>query len=510
MVENTKSWPPIALLTVYLAVVGCKGGGNELIQTTPSSQQPSTSELQLISVSPNGGVANGPSSSPAMSIDGRFVAFSSQAINLLSAPLIGTPNMHSVYVYDSCQGAAAGCAPTTTLASIAENGAVPDGPCGTSAEQSVATSADGRYYAFACVATNLVPQPNNGHSQVFLSDTCLNVGNSCVPQTILISQNNTGISGNQDSEQVAISSDGRFVAFTSSATNLVVTSTPENVVQIYLRDTCNGVAAGTSCTPETVLVSQSSAGVPANSSGGSSEPWLEASGRLVVFSSLATNLDARATSGLSQVYIRDTCGFPPNSIPSCTPTTQLAIFNALGNQPTGSTNEAQISPDGRYIVFSSSSSDLLSGNPVLNGKSQIFVRDTCFAAPHGCTPANTLISIGIDGASGNDNSSFPSISSNDRFIGWNSFATNLNASARGSFSEAFVRDTCLGVQLCTSTTSLISKNGQGQEANAATSSSQSSIPVSSDGQIAAFASSSTNLAPSSTGLGDIFLTFSIF
>jgi hypothetical protein len=356
----------------------------------------------------------------------------------------------------------------------------------------------------------MVPQPNNGHSQLLLSDTCLNARNKCLPQTVLISQSNTGTAGNQDSDQVAISPDGRFVAFTSSATNLVVIpSTQANVVQIYLRDTCNGLAPDTGCTPQTVLISQSSTGVPANSLGGTSEPWMEASGRLIVFSSASTNLDSRATAGLPQVYVRDTCGFPPNSIPSCTPSTELAVSNALGNQPTGSTNQPQISPDGRYIVFASNATDLLNGGPVLNGRSQIFVRDTCFAAPAGCIPANKLISIGTDGASGNNDSFFPSISSNARFIGWNSRATNLNASSRAGFGEAFVRDTCLGVQMCTPTTMLISKNNQGQEADA-TALSQSTVPISTDGEVASFASSSTNLVSNSTSLGNIFLTVSIF
>jgi hypothetical protein len=503
------SFATVPLIILCLLATACKGGGIEPTATTPGVQNQSSETLQLVSAAANGGIANGPSSFPAMSDDGRFVAFSSQATNLLTVAMIGTPNPHSVYLYDSCRGAGTSCTPKTTLATIAQNGGLPNGPCGNSTELPVATSTDGRYYAYDCVATNMVPQSNNGHSQILLSDTCVNAADSCVPQTVLISQGPNGGAGNQDSTQVAISPDGRFVAFASSATNLVSSPTvPPNVVQIYLRDTCSGVTSAGGCNPQTLLVSESSIGVPAQ--GGSSEPSIAAAGGRVVFSSVATNLDSRATSGLSQVYVRDTCGFPPNSISGCTPATELAIVNTLGNQPRGSTNQAQISPDGRFIVVASDATDLLNGNPVLNGKSQIVLADTCFAAQTSCVPANMIISIGTDAVSGNDDSFFPSISANDRFVGWTSKATNLDPSARQSLSESFVRDTCIGVPMCTPRTILISKNSQGQEANTIDGSDHSRVMVSSDGQVATFASSSTNLAANANGQGDVFLTFKFF
>jgi hypothetical protein len=182
------------------------------------------------------------------------------------------------------------------------------------------------------------------------------------------------------------------------------------------------------------------------------------------------------------------------------------VLNNLGFEPNQSTSQAEISPDGRYIVFAGQATDLLNGGPVLNGKQQIFVRDACFGALMACVPANTLISIGIDDAAGNDDSLLPSINSTGRFIGWNSKGRNLAANATDNFADAFVRDTCLGVQGCTPTTVLISKTAQGQEANGDNSLTQSKVPLSSDGKVAAFASSSRNLAPNSTGSSDIFFT----
>ena len=513
MLDVLKSQLAILLVGMCLFMTACKGnvatsgGGGTGGGGTGGGGQTAVGPM-LISPSANGGIANGRSTGPAMSDDGRFVAFSSTATNLLAISTLGGPTLQSIYVRDTCRGGTADCASMTSLVAQAENGAVPNGPCGISADQPVSVSTEGRYYAFACTATNMVAGANNGHSQVFLRDSCLNGGASCVPHTILISQNINSTQGDQDSTEVAISPNGRFVAFTSLATNLVFTNIQPNVVHIYLRDTCNGLPANTGCAPQTVLISQNSAGIPANvnSLGGNDHPWVDNSGRFVVFDSPSTNLDPKATATLFQVYVRDTCGFPPTAVQGCTPSTRLAVVNNLGFEPNKPTSQAEISPDGRYIVFAGQATDLLNGGPVLNSKQQIFVRDTCFGALVACVPVNTLISIGIDDAAGNDDSLLPSINSTGRFIGWNSKGRNLAANATDNFADAFVRDTCLGVQGCTPTTVLISKTAQGQEANGDSGLAQSKVPLSSDGKVAAFASSSRNLAPNSTGSNDIFFT----
>ena len=111
MLGNGKFWSKAMVLAFCCCMQACKGGGNAATQMPPPSQGQSSAELHLISAAPNGGTANGPSFSPTMSDDGRFVAFSSQATNLLSGAVIGVPNANSIYLYDSCQGAGETCAP---------------------------------------------------------------------------------------------------------------------------------------------------------------------------------------------------------------------------------------------------------------------------------------------------------------------------------------------------------------------------------------------------------------
>src|SRR5262249_38516493 len=99
------------------------------------------------------------------------------------------------------------------------------------AEETPAVSLDGRFVAFTGASTGQV-----GHSQIFLRDTCEGAAKDCKPQTTVLSAATDGTEGNADSHNPSISSDGRFVAFSSAATNLSV-NTPSGK-QIFVRDTC--------------------------------------------------------------------------------------------------------------------------------------------------------------------------------------------------------------------------------------------------------------------------------
>jgi len=193
-------------------------------------------------------------------------------------------------------------------------------------EETPAVSLDGRYVGYTA--------SQNGHAQIFARDTCQGAEPSCQPRTILISSALDGTAASDDSHSPSMSSDGRYVAFSSAAANLVTetgTSTGMGTGrQVYLRDTCFGVSAP--CTPSTQLISTDPNGTLLGTEG--ILPSLSASGRYVAFlavtksqaaqASAATSKSAASTinSGYRQVFVRDTC----LGVANCTPkTTRISL-----------------------------------------------------------------------------------------------------------------------------------------------------------------------------------------
>jgi Tol biopolymer transport system component len=156
---------------------------------------------ERVSLGPGGVQGNEQSSGPAISADGRFVAFQSAASNLVPGDTNGAQD---IFVRDRQTG-------TTRRVSVGPGGVQ------TNAEASSgvpAISADGRFVAFESDATNLVPGDTNGAIDVFVRDRQTGT-------TRRISVGPGGVQGNSDSGGPAISADGRFVAFVSNASNLV-------------------------------------------------------------------------------------------------------------------------------------------------------------------------------------------------------------------------------------------------------------------------------------------------
>jgi Tol biopolymer transport system component len=183
---------------------------------------------------------------PAVSVDGRFVAFAGAPAGQHNAPA-------QIFLRDTCEGAASDCKPHTSVLSAAE-----DGTAGNADSHTPSISSDGRYVAFSSAATNLVADTPSG-KQIFLRDTCHGVATSCKPQTQLISVDPNGLLGATDNLLPSVSSSGRFVAFLSvtafKAPNAKTTVGQMNngVRQVFVRDTCVG-ATGT-CTPKTTRIS---------------------------------------------------------------------------------------------------------------------------------------------------------------------------------------------------------------------------------------------------------------
>jgi hypothetical protein len=216
------------------------------------------------------------------------------------------------------------------------------------AEETPALGLDGRYVAYTAT--------QNGHAQIFIRDTCTGAAGDCQPHTTLLSAAPDGTPGNADSNTPSISSDGRFIAFSSAATNLVA-NTPSGR-QIYLRDTCVGTDA--SCTPLTTLISTDESGSLAGND--NLLPSVSSSGRFVAFLSVTpSKYPAKSggtpNSGYRQVFVRDTC---IGVATSCTPrTTRLSVMpgdtNSLPTKPAG----PAISSSAQAVAVSSAATPTL-------------------------------------------------------------------------------------------------------------------------------------------------------
>ncbi|MEG4852150.1 calcium-binding protein [Microcoleus sp. B5-D4] len=320
-------------------------------------------------------------------------------------------------------------------------------------------SADGRFVAFESSASNLVPGDTNNNIDIFLRDLSTNT-------TTRVSVDSAGNQANGWSSQPSISADGRLVAFYSDASNLVPGDT-NNLGDIFVRDLL---------TNTTTRVSVDSAGNQGNLV--SSDPSISADGRFVAFQSQGSNLVPGDTNNTNDIFLRDLL----------TNTTTRVSVDSADNQANSDSYYPSISADGRFVAFSSNSSNLVPGDP--NYRYEIFVRDLSI---------NTTARVSVDSAGnlGNGYSYTPSISADGRFVAFLSDATNLvPADDTNNSPDVLVRD------LSTNTTTRVSVDSAGNLAN-----SDSYIPsISADGRFVAFLSDASNLVPGDTNnTADIFM-----
>ena len=356
---------------------------------------------------------NGASGAPSISADGRYVAFVSQATNLLAPGTPAIPAGQQVYVRDRQTG-------LTSLVSI-DNNVTPNPGNGVSSAPTM--SADGRYVAFVSQATNLLapgtPAIPAGQ-QVYVRDR-----QTGLTSLISIDNNVTPNPGNGVSSAPTMSADGRYVAFVSLATNLLAPGTPAIPAgqQIYVRDRQTGL---------TSLVSIDNNVTPNPGNGVSSAPAMSADGRYVGFASQATNLLAPGTPAVpagQQVYVRD----------RQTGLTSLVSVdnNVSPNLGNGFSSAPSLSGDGRYVGFVSFATNLLApGVPAVAG-TQIYIRDRQLGQSLLASQDNTNLDIAGTGGV----SDTPSINSNGGFVAFFSQATNLVTAPPAAFSNIYVRAT---------------------------------------------------------------------
>jgi Tol biopolymer transport system component len=282
-----------------------------------------------VSVGSKGAEGNGDSIRPSISADGRFVAFASRATNLVPGD---TTDGYDVFVRDREKR-------TTRRISIRTDGAEADGG---STEPSI--SSDGRFVTFRSSAPNLVGGDTNDVWDVFVRDRK-------EARTRRVSVNSSEVQGNGDSFVPSISGDGRFVAFRSSATNLVARDTDASA-DVFVRD----LEAG-----RTTLASVNSDSLKGN--GSSVDPRMSRDGRFVVFRSDASNLAYGDTNGFADIFLHD----------RQTGTTRRISLNTAGTlQANDESIQPVISADGRFVGFSTWATDLVEGDT--NGWLDVLVR----------------------------------------------------------------------------------------------------------------------------------------
>jgi hypothetical protein len=188
---------------------------------------------------------------PAISQDGRYVAYVSQ--------------QHQILLHDTCGGAGNGCAPNTQTLSVA-----PDGTPGNAESHSPVITPDARYVAYSSAARNLVEGAPSGR-QIYLRDTCIGADGSCKPHTIVVSTDSSGALNGTEAILPSVSFSGRFVAFiavtpsnaTKTTTGAVQSSPNSGMRQVFVRDTCLGAA---NCMPKTTRISMVPGDAPENGS----------------------------------------------------------------------------------------------------------------------------------------------------------------------------------------------------------------------------------------------------
>jgi hypothetical protein len=444
---------------------------------------------ELIDIANNGvqadkGIGNLTNSGPSISTNGRFIAFASISTTLVPLAISNNPQQQQLYLRDTCMTASTGCTPAIVSVSIAlDNFNQPTAP---SFEPSI--SGSGRFVAFSSAATNIITGAN-GQQQVYLRDACGGIA-GCTPKSNLISVAPDGVTpGDGTSSQAAVGSDGRFVAFVSTASNLGP-SNPGHAQEIFLRDTCLNVASG--CTPATFLISTPDGTALAD--GSSSEPAIGdgTTGQFISFTSTATNL-ASGTTGTQQIYRRTSCVGVSSG---CTASTAL-VSTSDGTTPANAAcGQSSISANGEFVAFASTANNL---GTTTGGMQQIFLRDTAASVTLVSTPDGTTV--------GNGGSETPHISNNGQFVTFGSLADNLVATDTNGVEDVFVRNTCAGASGCTPKTVLASVSKASVQGNTA-----SLRPViSGDGHFVSFISFANNLVNFDTNtFEDIFLAVTTF
>jgi hypothetical protein len=402
---------------------------------------------QTVRANPPGnfGPGVGETIEPVPSADGRYVAFSAAASNLIAGDTNGATD---VFVFDRL-------ASHITRESVASNGAQAN-----NSSFRPAISADGRYVAFYSFATNLVSGDANGTiGDIFVHDRQTGT-------TTRVNVSSTGVQGNGESSRPTLSGDGRYVAFYSDSSNLVAGDT-NNSGDLFVHDRQTG---------QTTRESVASNGQQ-GTFGGGFESALSADGRYVAFSSNAPNLVASDTNATSDVFVRD----------RQTGQTTRVSTASTGAQGNARSYSPAITADGRYVAFVSDASNFAAGDT--NNGPDVFIHDRQ-------TGSTLRIGLAPGGVQADGFSSSSSLSADGRYVTFISTSTNLVSNDTNGVPDAFVYDQQTGATVRVS----VSSGGiQADRFNYISS-------LSADGQFVALSSLASNLAGTDTNNhNDVFI-----
>lgn len=407
----------------------------------------------VIRIAPAGTDPNGPSAYPSLSATGRFIAFGSIASNL--GPSVGTGRTPNIYRQDLLTG--------TIEVLSSGSGAPADGPSTTPS-----ISGDGSAVAFASRAGNLVAGDSNQKPDIFVRV----VGGPIV----LITRTPGGQLTTGASYQPTISADGRHVAFSSTADDLVFGDDNASS-DVFVSDLLTGAI-------QRVSVS----GRHRQANGPSSNPAISADGRFVSFTSAASNLVPRDRNRVQDVFVHD----------MRTGATRRASVSSAGREQNAAASPpfaqvSDLSSDGRYVVFDSNGSNLVPRDR--NDHTDVFRHDMA-------TGRTVLVSRRSSGAPGDNDSFAPAVSADGNRVVFQSSAENL-AEPWAPGPNVYVRD------IARRRTSIadVAVGGGPRSAELDPSLLQQAA-ISDTGELVAFESGADNLiGGDDNGADDLFVTF---
>lgn len=340
---------------------------------------------ELVSLGDQNQLGDADSLEPAISADGRFVAFFSYATNLVAGDTNGRPD---IFVRDRELG-------VTVCASVDLAGAPAGG-------RYPSISADGRFVAFESTSPNLVTGDTNGARDVFVRDLALGV-------TSRVSVSSNGVEGLGDSRDASISPDGRFVAFESLAANLVA-GDQNGVLDVFVRDLALG-------TTERVSVGLGGS----ESDGASQDASIGELGAFVAFASEATNLVAGDGNALGDVFV----------VERATGACARLDVGPSGQESDWPAYDPTISGDGRFVTFYSEALNLVPNDR--NYVADIFLADRALGTLE-------RVSLATSGRAGNGTCLYAGMSGDGRFVVFDSYSTNLVPGDANAIRDVFLRD----------------------------------------------------------------------